>query len=130
MTTRRLLLPALLLLAALFAGCDFNPGADRTGCDGFVRLLRSLPDTVLVAGGAPLEQELAGTRPFFAHTAGKQLLYYPASTPSLTAFPTLAGDSGTLLRIEPLRVGTSRIHVAARDDCDKEAYFVFEVEVV
>ncbi|NBC15687.1 MAG: hypothetical protein GVY18_00050, partial [Bacteroidetes bacterium] len=71
MTTSRVFLRAVPLLVALaLGGCDFNPGADRTGCDGFIEVLRTLPDTTLVEDGPPLEQELEGEEPFFRHTEG------------------------------------------------------------
>jgi hypothetical protein len=112
------------------AGCDFNPGADRTGCDGFIEVLRTLPDTTLVEDGPPLVQELEGEEPFFRHTEGKRLIYRPSSTPSLTAFTTMIGNSSTILSVEPLRVGEATVVVRTQDDCEKEASFSFNVEVI
>jgi hypothetical protein len=132
MTTSRFRLLAVPLLAALMlAGCDFNPGADRTGCDGFIEVLRTLPDTTLVEDGPPLVQELEGEEPFFRHTEDKHVVYLPSfSSDPLIAGVRIVGDSATVLQVLPRRRGETRIGIVAQDDCDKEARFSFDVEVI
>jgi hypothetical protein len=122
----------LVLAAILLGGCDFNPGADRTGCDGFIEVLRTLPDTTLVEDGPPLVQELEGEEPFFRHTEGKRLTYRASdtSTPAFTVSTSVVGASAATLRVIPTKVGMAKVIVRAQDDCQKEARFSFNVEVI
>ncbi len=58
------------LLALLVGACDFNPGADRSGCDGYPEFIRTLPDTVVALNADPLIIEIKGDDPIARHTGG------------------------------------------------------------
>jgi hypothetical protein len=131
MTTSHVFLRAVPLLVAIaLAGCDFNPGADRTGCDGFIEVLRTLPDTTLVEDGPPLEQELESEEPFFRHTEGKSLSYDAITSSLDITLPIVVGETASVLQVIPAQAGESIVTVSAQDDCEKEASFSFNVEVV
>jgi len=115
----------------LAAGCDFNPGADRTNCEGFVENLRTLPDTTLVVDSEPFTQDLEGIEPFFRHTARRDLAYLGTSTGIATTFVNIQGENATTLVVEPGNPGISRVTVRAVESrCMLSADFAFTVEVV
>ena len=117
------------LLCMCFGGCDFNPGADRTGCGGFPEAARALPDTTLIAGDPPLEIDLLQAPPFFRHTEGKFLVFSASTSNRDVVYAGVSGVGGRVLVVDPMSFGTAQVFVGADDDCEKEASLSFTVKV-
>lgn len=112
---------ALAFLMALLVGaCDFNPGADRSGCDGYPEFIRTLPDTVLSVNSDPLIIEIVGDDPIARHTGGHGFHFRGGSSDPEIASAYITGHQGrNVLLVTPFSPGVATIGLLVEDFCDK-----------
>lgn len=108
------------LLALFLWACDFNPGADRSGCNGYPEFIRTPPDTSIALNAGPLIIEVEGDEPIARHTGGHGFHFSGGSGDREIATAYITGYEGrNVLLVTPVSPGVTAIGIGVEDFCDK-----------
>ena len=118
--------PVFVFIAIIFTSCYVS---SQGGCDGYVKVLNSIPDTTMVVGQT-IKIDLSSNPVVFQQSVGNNEFSYNVLNQDWLIVDVEIRDFESLLTLRAESAGVDTISIQAQDDCETFAKTTFVVTVI